>query len=122
MAFCVVAWLQSSRKDASKIAFDQVQLGMTVREVDAVMHLNVRSYRERLAFKEAPYHGDVSPEYAFLVARWFGYRIIPDRYLVTYWFEFEKVVVVFGSSDQRVVDKSLVQYLRPTFLDRVRLA
>jgi hypothetical protein len=118
IALCLVAWLQSQSEDAAETAFRQIQPGMTAGEVDAAVHGSRQKHREEQHLEHGPFQ--VSPKDAPLVASWFGYRITPDRYLVAYFFEFDKVGVVFGP-DHRVVDKSLVRYLKPTFLDRLRL-
>src|ERR1700730_7941074 len=74
------------------MAFDQVRLGMTLADVDAVMHLSVYTHREKVGLKGVRWL-DFPPDHASVLARWFGYRTIPDRFEVT-----------------------LVRYLRPTFL------
>jgi hypothetical protein len=86
VAFPVVVWLQSTHKEASEMAFDQVRLGMTLADVVAVMHLSQHKHREKVRLKELPWRS-FPPDYASLVARWFGCRTIPDRFEVAYGFD-----------------------------------
>jgi hypothetical protein len=103
-AIGVALWLASLSPDESQVAFDRVQVGMTESEVQGVMEGNVWKHHE---------------QYGYGIMR-NGVLPADYRYLVTYWFGFRKVPVVFDSQ-HRVVDKSLVRYLKPTFLDMLRL-